>query len=156
MGCWLLEGPAGKAGVCEMGSTHPECGASSRSSLPPQGRLPGLRVKYVFLVWLGVFAGSWLAYVHYSSYAELCRGHVCQVVIVSVASAGLVGRCGRQSLCSSLPGARSWAVGPWRMWLSILRGTRVVGFKVDPIAPCRVASGWMWKRLGVAGRKGGG
>ncbi|XP_036711783.1 divergent protein kinase domain 1B isoform X2 [Balaenoptera musculus] len=46
-----------------------------------QGRLPGLRVKYVFLVWLGVFAGSWLAYVHYSSYAELCRGHICQVVI---------------------------------------------------------------------------
>lgn len=52
---------------------------------PPQGRLPGLRVKYVFLVWLGVLAGSWLAYVHYSSYAELCRGHVCRVVIVSVA-----------------------------------------------------------------------
>ncbi|XP_042101367.1 divergent protein kinase domain 1B isoform X1 [Ovis aries] len=46
-----------------------------------QGRLPGLRVKYVFLVWLGVLAGSWLAYVHYSSYAELCRGHVCRVVI---------------------------------------------------------------------------
>lgn len=53
-------------------------------SLPWQGRLPGLRVKYVFLVWLGVFAGSWLAYVNYSSYTELCRGHVCQAVIVSV------------------------------------------------------------------------
>lgn len=49
-----------------------------------QGRLPGLRVKYVFLVWLCVFAGGWLAYVHYASYVELCRGHVCQVVIVSV------------------------------------------------------------------------
>lgn len=46
-----------------------------------QGRLPGLRVKYVFLVWLCVFAGGWLAYVHYASYVELCRGHVCQVVI---------------------------------------------------------------------------
>lgn len=52
--------------------------------LSQQGRLPGLRVKYVFLVWLGVFVGSWMVYVHYSSYAELCRGHVCQVVIVSV------------------------------------------------------------------------
>lgn len=52
--------------------------------LPQQGRLPGLRVKYVFLVWLGVFAGSWLAYVNYASYTELCRGHVCQAVIVSV------------------------------------------------------------------------
>ncbi|XP_021562541.1 protein FAM69B [Carlito syrichta] len=51
-----------------------------------EGRLPGLRVKYVFLVWLGIFAGSWMVYVHYSSYSELCRGHVCQVVIVSVAT----------------------------------------------------------------------
>lgn len=54
------------------------------SLFPQQGRLPGLRVKYVFLVWLCVFAGGWLAYVHYASYVELCRGHVCQVVIVSV------------------------------------------------------------------------
>lgn len=46
-----------------------------------QGRLPGLRVKYVLLVWLGIFVGSWMVYVHYSSYSELCRGHVCQVVI---------------------------------------------------------------------------
>lgn len=49
-----------------------------------QGRLPGLRVKYVLLVWLGIFVGSWMVYVHYSSYSELCRGHVCQVVIVSL------------------------------------------------------------------------
>lgn len=62
-------------------------------SLPQQGRLPGLRVKYVFLVWLGVFAGSWLAYVNYSSYAELCRGHVCQVVIVSVPGLGVGAPC---------------------------------------------------------------
>lgn len=57
----------------------------SCASSPDQGRLPGLRVKYVFLVWLIVFAGSWMAYVHYSTYVELCRGHVCRVVIVSVA-----------------------------------------------------------------------
>ena len=36
------------------------------------------------LVWLGIFVGSWMVYVHYSSYSELCRGHVCQVVIVSL------------------------------------------------------------------------
>lgn len=53
-------------------------------SLLQQGRLPGLRVKYVLLVWLGIFVGSWMVYVHYSSYWELCRGHVCQVVIVSL------------------------------------------------------------------------
>lgn len=78
VGPW--ERKAGKAG----GPTHPGFGASSQASLL-QGRLPGLRVKYVFLVWLGIFVGSWMVYVHYSSYAELCRGRVCQVVIVSVA-----------------------------------------------------------------------
>lgn len=57
-------------------------------SLPQQGRLPGLRVKYVLLVWLGIFVGSWMVYVHYSSYSELCRGHVCQVVIVSLPGPG--------------------------------------------------------------------
>uniref|UniRef100_A0A2R8MWH1 Divergent protein kinase domain 1B n=1 Tax=Callithrix jacchus TaxID=9483 RepID=A0A2R8MWH1_CALJA len=50
--------------------------------LPPQGRLPGLRVRCIFLAWLGVFAGSWLVYMRYSSYSELCRGHICQAVIV--------------------------------------------------------------------------
>ncbi|XP_016008573.2 divergent protein kinase domain 1B [Rousettus aegyptiacus] len=65
-----------------------------------QGRLPGLRVKYVFLVWLGVFAGSWLAYVHYSSYAELCRGHVCQVVICDQYRKGIIAGSMCQDLCS--------------------------------------------------------
>ncbi|XP_039714815.1 divergent protein kinase domain 1B isoform X1 [Pteropus medius] len=65
-----------------------------------QGRLPGLRVKYVFLVWLGVFAGSWLAYVHYSSYAELCRGHVCQVVICDQYRKGIISGSMCQDLCS--------------------------------------------------------
>ncbi|XP_024907026.1 protein FAM69B [Pteropus alecto] len=64
------------------------------------GRLPGLRVKYVFLVWLGVFAGSWLAYVHYSSYAELCRGHVCQVVICDQYRKGIISGSMCQDLCS--------------------------------------------------------
>ncbi|XP_057579244.1 divergent protein kinase domain 1B isoform X1 [Hippopotamus amphibius kiboko] len=64
-----------------------------------QGRLPGLRVKYVFLVWLGVFAGSWLAYVHYSSYAELCRGHVCQAVICDQYHKGIISGSICQDLC---------------------------------------------------------
>lgn len=35
------------------------------------------------MVWLGIFVGSWVAYMHYSSYSELCRGHVCRMIIVS-------------------------------------------------------------------------
>ncbi|XP_046494025.1 divergent protein kinase domain 1B isoform X1 [Equus quagga] len=79
-----------------------------------QGRLPGLRVKYVFLVWLGVFAGSWLAYVHYSSYAELCRGHVCQVVIGALAfqPAGVSPGCWEPS----------WRSLPWPALLRPVRG----------------------------------
>ncbi|XP_066111866.1 divergent protein kinase domain 1B isoform X1 [Saccopteryx bilineata] len=65
-----------------------------------QGRLPGLRVKYVFLVWLGIFAGSWLAYVNYSSYTELCRGHVCQVVICDQYRKGIISGSICQDLCS--------------------------------------------------------
>ncbi|KAJ1078284.1 hypothetical protein K5549_016855, partial [Capra hircus] len=67
---------------------------------PPQGRLPGLRVKYVFLVWLGVLAGSWLAYVHYSSYVELCRGHVCRVVICDQYRKGIISGSICQDLCN--------------------------------------------------------
>lgn len=50
-----------------------------------QGRLPGIKVKYLLVVWLGIFVGSWVAYMHYSSYSELCRGHVCRMIIVSAA-----------------------------------------------------------------------
>lgn len=48
-----------------------------------QSRLPGIKVKYLLVVWLGIFVGSWVAYMHYSSYSELCRGHVCRMIIVS-------------------------------------------------------------------------
>lgn len=40
-------------------------------------------MKYLLVVWLGIFVGSWVAYMHYSSYSELCRGHVCRMIIVS-------------------------------------------------------------------------
>lgn len=51
--------------------------------LPLQSRLPGIKVKYLLVVWLGIFVGSWVAYMHYSSYSELCRGHICRMIIVS-------------------------------------------------------------------------
>lgn len=89
-----------------------------------QGRLPGLRVKYVFLVWLCVFAGGWLAYVHYASYVELCRGHVCQVVICDQYHKGIISGSICQDLCtlhkvewrtclSSLPGQQVYS-GLWQ------------------------------------------
>ncbi|XP_037349694.1 divergent protein kinase domain 1B [Talpa occidentalis] len=65
-----------------------------------QGRLPGLRVKYVVLAWLGVFAGGWLAYVHYASYAGLCRGHVCRVLICDQYHKGIISGPLCQDLCS--------------------------------------------------------
>lgn len=58
-----------------------------------QGRLPGIKVKYLLVVWLGIFVGSWVAYMHYSSYSELCRGHVCRVIIVSGSTAPGWGSC---------------------------------------------------------------
>lgn len=89
-----------------------------------QGRLPGLRVKYVFLVWLIVFAGSWMAYVHYSTYVELCRGHVCQVVICDQYHKGIISGSICQDLCrlrqvewgaclSSVPGQQVYS-GLWQ------------------------------------------
>lgn len=41
-------------------------------------------MKYLFFSWLAVFVGSWIVYVEYSSYTELCRGHECKNSIVSV------------------------------------------------------------------------
>lgn len=83
---WVLAGLKGcessKGCTCVCSGIHRQ--APPHLVPSSQGRLPGLRVKYVLLVWLGIFVGSWMVYVHYSSYSELCRGHVCQVVIVSL------------------------------------------------------------------------
>ncbi|XP_036983688.1 divergent protein kinase domain 1B isoform X2 [Artibeus jamaicensis] len=83
-----------------------------------QGRLPGLRVKYVFLVWLGIFAGSWLVYVNYSSYAELCRGHICQAVICDQYRKGIISG----PLCRDLCSLRALE---WRTCLSASPGRQV-------------------------------
>lgn len=79
-------------------------------SFPLQGRLPGIKVKYLLVVWLGIFVGSWVAYMHYSSYSELCRGHVCRMIIVSGSTApwllfGVLGEPGCGSPISSHPKA---------------------------------------------------
>ncbi|XP_058528524.1 divergent protein kinase domain 1B [Ochotona princeps] len=64
-----------------------------------QGRLPGLRVKYAFLLWLGIFVGSWLLYGRYSAYSELCRGHVCQAVICDQYRKGVISGSVCEDLC---------------------------------------------------------
>uniref|UniRef100_A0A8C6LA87 Divergent protein kinase domain 1A n=1 Tax=Nothobranchius furzeri TaxID=105023 RepID=A0A8C6LA87_NOTFU len=46
-------------------------------------RFSYLHMKYLFFSWLAVFVGSWVVYVEYSSYTELCRGHECRNSIVS-------------------------------------------------------------------------
>lgn len=51
-----------------------------------QARISFVRVKYLFLTWLTVLVGSWVLYVQYSAYSELCRGHECKNAIVSLGS----------------------------------------------------------------------
>uniref|UniRef100_A0A665WH30 FAM69 N-terminal domain-containing protein n=1 Tax=Echeneis naucrates TaxID=173247 RepID=A0A665WH30_ECHNA len=40
----------------------------------PRARFSYLHMKYLFFSWLAVLVGSWIVYVEYSSYTELCRG----------------------------------------------------------------------------------
>ena len=59
-----------------------------------KSRLPAIKVKYLLLAWLGILIASWVIYMQYASYSELCRGHVCHVVIVSMSLWTLLtGRC---------------------------------------------------------------
>ncbi|XP_035951111.1 divergent protein kinase domain 1B isoform X1 [Halichoerus grypus] len=102
-----------------------------------QGRLPGLRVKYVFLVWLGVSVGSWMVYVHYSSRAELCRGHVCQVLICDQYRKGIISGSICQDLCNLHK-------VEWRTCLSSVPGQQ------DPCGPMQVYSGlWQGKEVTI-------
>ncbi|XP_054853495.1 divergent protein kinase domain 1B [Eublepharis macularius] len=64
-----------------------------------QSRLPGIKVKYLFLAWLGIFVGSWVVYMHYSSYSELCRGHVCQMIICDQYNKGIISGSTCKDLC---------------------------------------------------------
>lgn len=59
-----------------------------------KSRLPAIKVKYLLLAWLGILIASWVIYMQYASYSELCRGHVCHMVIVSMSLWTLsTGRC---------------------------------------------------------------
>lgn len=49
-----------------------------------KARFSYLHMKYLFFSWLAVFVGSWIVYVEYSAYTELCRGHECKRSIVSI------------------------------------------------------------------------
>ncbi|KAF7237229.1 Divergent protein kinase domain 1B [Varanus komodoensis] len=64
-----------------------------------QSRLPGIKVKYLFFAWLGIFVGSWMVYIHYSSYSELCRGHVCQMIICDQYNKGIISGSTCKDLC---------------------------------------------------------
>ncbi|KAA0719790.1 Protein FAM69B [Triplophysa tibetana] len=47
-----------------------------------QAHLPAVKVKYLLALWFGILVASWMIYMQYSSYSELCRGHVCTMIIV--------------------------------------------------------------------------
>lgn len=74
-----------QASVVLKWGTAARCGALKHLSfLVQQARFSYLHMKYLFFSWLAVFVGSWIVYVEYSSYTELCRGHECKTSIVSV------------------------------------------------------------------------
>ncbi|XP_035270265.1 divergent protein kinase domain 1A-like isoform X1 [Anguilla anguilla] len=64
-----------------------------------QARFSYLRMKYLFFSWLAVFVGSWVVYVQYSSYTELCRGHKCKDTICDKYRKGVIDGSACSSLC---------------------------------------------------------
>ncbi|KAK7888662.1 hypothetical protein WMY93_024222 [Mugilogobius chulae] len=68
-----------------------------RKPLYVQARI--LHMKYLFFSWLAVFVGSWIVYVEYSSYTELCRGHDCKNYICDRYRKGVIDGSACSSLC---------------------------------------------------------
>ncbi|XP_035641359.1 divergent protein kinase domain 1A-like isoform X1 [Oncorhynchus keta] len=64
-----------------------------------QARFSYLHMKYLFFSWLAVFVGSWVVYVEYSSYSELCRGHECKNSICDKYRKGVIDGSACRSLC---------------------------------------------------------
>ncbi|KAM7012116.1 divergent protein kinase domain 1A isoform 2-T2 [Tautogolabrus adspersus] len=64
-----------------------------------QARFSYLHMKYLFFSWLAVFVGSWIVYVEYSSYTELCRGHDCKNSICDKYKKGVIDGSACSSLC---------------------------------------------------------
>lgn len=65
----------------------------------PKSRLPAIKVKYLLLAWLGILIASWVIYMQYASYSELCRGHVCHMVIVSISRHAVAANFITSSVC---------------------------------------------------------
>lgn len=64
-----------------------------------QSRLPAIKVKYLLLAWLGILVTSWVLYMQYASYSELCRGNVCQMVICDHYKRGIISGSSCKALC---------------------------------------------------------
>lgn len=81
------------------------CHFSPPSHPPPfaptllKSRLPAIKVKYLLLAWLGILIASWVIYMQYASYSELCRGHVCHMVIVSISRNAMTANFITSSVC---------------------------------------------------------
>ncbi|XP_027626244.1 divergent protein kinase domain 1A isoform X3 [Tupaia chinensis] len=58
-----------------------------------------MRMKYLFFSWLAVFVGSWIIYVQYSTYTELCRGKDCKKIICDKYKTGVIDGPACNSLC---------------------------------------------------------
>uniref|UniRef100_A0A9L0IM05 Divergent protein kinase domain 1A n=1 Tax=Equus asinus TaxID=9793 RepID=A0A9L0IM05_EQUAS len=63
-------------------------GAWLRKPCYLQARFSYVRMKYLFFSWLAVFVGSWIIYVQYSTYTELCRGKDCKKIIAKLGDQG--------------------------------------------------------------------
>ncbi|XP_047443740.1 divergent protein kinase domain 1A-like isoform X2 [Mugil cephalus] len=70
-----------------------------RKPLYIQARFSYQHMKYLFFSWLAVFVGSWIVYVEYSSYTELCRGHDCKNSICDKYRKGVIDGSACSSLC---------------------------------------------------------
>ncbi|XP_032048458.1 divergent protein kinase domain 1A isoform X3 [Aythya fuligula] len=75
-------------------------GAWLRQPHYAQVRFSYMRMKYLFISWLVVFIGSWVMYVQYSTYTELCRGHDCRKIICDKYKTGVIDGSACSSLCA--------------------------------------------------------
>ncbi|OCT82854.1 divergent protein kinase domain 1A-like [Xenopus laevis] len=63
-------------------------------------RLSYVQIKYLFFSWLAVFIGSWVIYVRYSSYTELCRGQEYKATICDKYRKGIIDGSACEGLCA--------------------------------------------------------
>ncbi|XP_051929833.1 divergent protein kinase domain 1A-like [Hippocampus zosterae] len=70
-----------------------------RKPLQTQARLSSAHLKCLLACWLAVLVGSWVVYVEYSSYSELCRGRQCTAAMCAKYRKGLVDGSACGSLC---------------------------------------------------------